>query len=62
MAALSASRPAVRPLPPAPSDGVPGSPRAPEATLAGVSNGIDAGVREEIRKLIAEELRDMLKR
>ena len=50
------------PLPPAPSDGVPGSPRAPKPTLDTVSRGVDATVREEIRKLIAEELRDMLKR
>lgn len=50
------------PLPPAPSDGVPGSPKPPKPTLVSVSNGVDATVREEIRKLIAEELRDMLKR
>ena len=42
------------PLPPAPSDGVPGSPRAPRPTLAGVSNGMNAGVREAPRKPIAE--------
>lgn len=52
------------PLPEAPSDGVPGSPRpvprAAGGALAG--GGIDGAAREELRRLIAEELRDLLKK
>lgn len=43
------------PLPQAPSDGVPGSP------VAGRSPAIDSATREQLRRLIAEELRDLMK-
>lgn len=48
------------PLPQAPSDGVPGLSMVPTSAPAPSSGGIDAGVREELRRLIAEELRDLL--
>ena len=54
------------PLPEAPSDGVPGSPRpAPYGTQtagATASGGVDGVAREELRRLIAEELHDLLKK
>ncbi len=54
------------PLPPAPSDGVPGSPRPRQVaggTAAAVRrDDIDQAVRAQIRQIIAEELRDILKK
>ncbi len=53
------------PLPEAPSDGVPGSPRpAPRGAVTGgaAARGIDGPARDELRRLIAEELRDLLKK
>jgi acyl-CoA reductase-like NAD-dependent aldehyde dehydrogenase len=54
------------PLPEAPSDGVPGSPRPARrggAVAGGAgTGGIDGASREELRRLIAEELRDLLKK
>ena len=47
------------PLPTAPADGVPGRAR-PARELAGVRSGDDT-LRDEIRKIIAEELRDALR-
>lgn len=47
------------PLPIAPADGVPGAVR-PQRQLVRVQSG-DGSLREEIRKIIAEELRDALK-
>ena len=46
------------PLPEAPSDGVPGSPPPRRAAPAGPA--LDGASREELRRLIAEELRDIL--
>ena len=53
------------PLPVAPSDGVPGLTRNPQsnkptASVAS-SNGLDTATVEQLRQLIAEELRDILK-
>ena len=48
------------PLPAAPADGMPGSaapPRQPSAMA-----GMDGAMREELRRLIAHELRDLLKK
>ncbi|GJL82613.1 MAG: aldehyde dehydrogenase [marine bacterium B5-7] len=54
------------PLPTAPSDGVPGSASARRVVTATVhsqnSNQVDATTREQIRRIIAEELRDILKK
>jgi len=50
------------PLPRAPSDGVPGSPAAGPAARAGHVAAIDGATRDALRRLIAEELRDLLKR
>ncbi|MGI9501382.1 MAG: hypothetical protein ACR2P3_15205, partial [Geminicoccaceae bacterium] len=47
------------PLPTAPADGVPGGERAPRE-LARASAGDDS-LRDEIRKIIAEELREALR-
>lgn len=50
-------------LPEAPSDGVPGSPAprvAPSAPSA--SQSLDGATRDELRRLIAEELRDLLRK
>ena len=47
------------PLPKAPSDGVPGETRPPRARPGGGASGDD--LREEIRRIIAEELRAALK-
>ena len=51
------------PLPEAPSDGVPGlsRPAAPSAGPPAISS-IDGAARDELRRLIAEELRDLLKK
>ncbi len=49
------------PLQQAPSDGVPGLSMTPNPTAAGPMGGIDAGMREELRRMIAEELRAALK-
>ena len=50
------------PLPRAPSDGVPGlsRPSTSGPAPAPASGGIDAETRDELRRLIAEELRDLL--
>lgn len=53
------------PLPKAPADGVPGEGRRPLSTFTGMSTpsgGIDQNVRDELRQLIAEELRNVLKK
>ncbi|KAA3633039.1 MAG: aldehyde dehydrogenase, partial [Proteobacteria bacterium] len=54
------------PLPAAPSDGVPGSPRPRQLTDAGragrQNDEMDHAVRAQIRQIIAEELRDILKK
>ncbi len=55
------------PLPQAPSDGVPGNERSPvsargaSASLNRPSGSLDPGLREELRKMIAEELRSALR-
>ncbi|MDC1287748.1 aldehyde dehydrogenase family protein [Gammaproteobacteria bacterium] len=49
------------PLPTAPADGVPGSSR-PRAVPAPSGGGLDKSTRDELRQLIAEELRAYLKR
>jgi acyl-CoA reductase-like NAD-dependent aldehyde dehydrogenase len=51
------------PLPEAPSDGVPGSPKGNrKRQILTNTNSIDGAAREEIRRLIVEELRDLLKK
>lgn len=56
------------PLPVAPADGVPGegagsrAPRPAARAASAPGGGIDAGLREELRQLIAEELRAALRR
>ncbi len=51
------------PLPAAPADGVPGESRARPAPAApGGGAGLDGAAREELRRLIAEELRDLLRK
>ena len=49
------------PLPEAPSDGVPGKTRRALPPRPAVGGGQDGGLREEIRRIIAEELRAALK-
>lgn len=51
------------PLPEAPADGVPGSapPRRSAAVAASAAAGLDEGLRNELRRMIAEELRAALK-
>ncbi|MDH3279679.1 MAG: aldehyde dehydrogenase family protein [Gammaproteobacteria bacterium] len=48
------------PLPEAPSDGVPGSPAPHRVQSAAATGNLDGATREELRRLIAEELRDIL--
>ncbi len=53
------------PLPAAPSDGVPGSPRPRQPGGGGATrqrDELDHAVRAQIRQIIAEELRDILKK
>lgn len=49
------------PLPESPSDGVPGSPMSTPSDLTGVEASLNDVTREELRKMIAEELRAALK-
>ncbi|MGB8622443.1 MAG: aldehyde dehydrogenase family protein [Paracoccaceae bacterium] len=49
-------------LPEAPSDGVPGSPRARHAPAPAGGSAVDGATRDELRRLIAEELRDLLRK
>jgi len=51
------------PLPEAPSDGVPGAPRSdrPASQPGSAISGLDSATRKELRRLIAEELRDILR-
>ena len=51
------------PLPPAPADGAPGHTRPqPPASAAPLAGGIDGPTRDELRRLIAEELRDLMRK
>lgn len=52
------------PLPEAPSDGVPGTPlpRTPIPQATDGSSMLDGATREELRRLIAEELQDLLRK
>ncbi|WP_084174771.1 aldehyde dehydrogenase family protein [Afifella pfennigii] len=50
------------PLPEAPSDGVPGSGAYRPRPVERAAPAVDGATREELRRLIAEELRDLLKK